>query len=101
MQVDPESRSKYNSTNRATGAESESDPMPRTTPAQEREITRAFAAARALREIGAPERADTFVAAIGACITCGAHSATIRALADEIDAAYRATAAANAKGGNQ
>jgi len=75
--------------------------MSRTTPAQEREITRAFAAARALREIGAPDRADTFVAAIGACISAGAHMITFRALADEIDAAYRAQALANAKGGNQ
>jgi hypothetical protein len=76
--------------------------MPRTTPAQEREIARAFAAARALREISFDgARANSFVAAIGACITAGAHASTLRTLADEIDAAYRAAAAANAKGGSR
>lgn len=72
--------------------------MPRTTPAQEREITRALAAARALREIGAPERAALFAYAIRSCIEFSANAATFRALADEIDAAYREQALANAKG---
>lgn len=76
--------------------------MPRTTPAQIREMTRAAAAFHALREIaGNTAQLETFARALVALELIGARAESFRALADEIDAAYRAQALANAKEGNR
>ena len=63
-------------------------------------VDRAIGAMRALSELN-PTRAEPFRRAISAAISGGARVDTFRALADEIDAAYRAQALANAKGGNR
>ncbi len=71
--------------------------MPRTTPAQIRQMERAAGAFRALREIaGNTEQVETFARGLIALELIGARADSFRRIADEIDAAYRAQALANA-----